>query len=930
MRRGWAPVLRIARRDAWRARGRSALILVMVALPVFALSFGAVLFRTGELDLDEELTRALGQTSYSVRAVAPETDILTQTPQGQVGGFSYEEDGAPADVTALVPAGTQVLTEASTDVTLETATGVGRAAWTETPAADPAFAGRWVLESGRAPTAEEEVLLTPALAERVGAGAGDSVVLTDPAATVTVVGTVRSLEAGRDRQSVVAPPGTLAAVTGDDTYRLEPQELWAVDAPMAWDGVLALNERGVVVLSRAVALDPPPRSEVPYYAAQDAFGSSPGLAGVLVMVIGAALVVSLAALEVMLLAGAAFAVGTRRQSRALALVAAAGGDRRDIRRVVLAGGLVLGAAAGLVGVAAGVLAALAASPFLWHLTGTDPGRFDLRPLELAPIALLGVVTGVLAAVFPARAAARQDVVAVLGGRRGEVRTRRRVPVAGLALFGLGVAASVVGSAWALALATGGEVESTSTTYVVAALIAGGAGLVVIGLVVLSPAVVGLAGRLARWLPLAPRLALRDATRHRSRTAPAVAAVLVAVSGSVALTMVVASDEDSNRRSYTAQLPDGYAAVDLSTYRTMPDGSGELEYASADLVAAAVSAHLPVVEAQALDATARCFDESCAQVSPVPPEENSCPLWDEPGPYPNEQEAAMADDWRCTSGVELASFQALGGNDPVADAATLESIAGTELPAEAVQVLDSGGIVTSWRALVLDGTAQFEQFAPGAFEQPSDAVDDGGDPEPTEVVDLPAVWVEDLPFTTVLSPGAADELGMDVVTGALVLRLDRLPTQAEEDAAAAALETVGLESYALVVERGYVSDFTAGLVALVVASAVITLGAAGIATGLAQADARADHATLSAIGAAPRIRRGLAGAQALTITVLGTGLGVAAGLVPGIAFIAAVGRWELVWPWPSLLTIVVVVPVLAGAAAWLCTRSRLPLTRREAL
>lgn len=65
-------------------------------------------------------------------------------------------------------------------------------------------------------------------------------------------------------------------------------------------------------------------------------------------------------------------------------------------------------------------------------------------------------------------------------------------------------------------------------------------------------------------------------------------------------------------------------------------------------------------------------------------------------------------------------------------------------------------------------------------------------------------------------------------------------------------------------------------------------------------------------------------------MLGTGLGVAAGLVPGIAFIGAVGRWELVWPWPSLLTIVVVVPMLAGGAAWLCTRSRLPLTRREAL
>lgn len=51
-------------------------------------------------------------------------------------------------------------------------------------------------------------------------------------------------------------------------------------------------------------------------------------------------------------------------------------------------------------------------------------------------------------------------------------------------------------------------------YVAAVLIAGGAGLAVVGLVVLSPTVMGLAGRLGARLPLAGRLAMRDAARHR--------------------------------------------------------------------------------------------------------------------------------------------------------------------------------------------------------------------------------------------------------------------------------------------------------------------------------------------------------------------------------------------------------------------------------
>ena len=46
---GWRPALLIARRDALRHRGRSILVLVMISLPVLAVSAAAVVIKTAEV-----------------------------------------------------------------------------------------------------------------------------------------------------------------------------------------------------------------------------------------------------------------------------------------------------------------------------------------------------------------------------------------------------------------------------------------------------------------------------------------------------------------------------------------------------------------------------------------------------------------------------------------------------------------------------------------------------------------------------------------------------------------------------------------------------------------------------------------------------------------------------------------------------------------
>ena len=61
------------------------------------------------------------------------------------------------------------------------------------------------------------------------------------------------------------------------------------------------------------------------------------------------------------------------------------------------------------------------------------------------------------------------------------------------------------------------------------------------------------------------------------------------------------------------------------------------------------------------------------------------------------------------------------------------------------------------------------------------------------------------------------------------------------------------------------------------------------------------------------------------------LGVAAGLVPAVALLLALGEpgrpYPFVLPWTNLLVTAVLVPLVAALAAGLLTRRRLPMVRR---
>ncbi|MDP3889612.1 FtsX-like permease family protein, partial [Nocardioides sp.] len=495
---GWRPVLRLARRDALRARGRSILVLVMIALPVLGVVAADIVIRTVDVSGAEALERRMGAAD-AVVSVDPYAGDVAQTfdPDRGFWASGDERTGAPPgpdDVRRVLGRDVRTLERHVGSVRVTVDKGSSSPEGVELDLLDPLAAGLFDLTEGRLPEAGDEVAVNGELARR-GPGLGE-VLDVAGVGDRRVVGLVESTSS-TGYPFVVGGLGSLGLAQQAESRGHQ----WLIDGgPVTWDEVRALNTLGAVVLSRAVLEDPPPSSELPEEVAW-----SGGTDGALVAIIG--LIVAMALLEIVLLAGPAFAVTARRQARTIALMTASGATPAQARRVVLANALVLGSAAAVAGVVLGVVAAAVALPIAQRFSGDRFGPFEVAWVDLTVIGLFGLLSAFLAAMVPAWIASRQDVVAVLAGRRGDRRPSLRSPLVGVLLLAGGVASAAYGAL----TGAGGEI------FIAAAAIPAVLGMILL----VAPVLVGLA-RLSRPLPLTLRYAVRDSARHRTRTVPAVA------------------------------------------------------------------------------------------------------------------------------------------------------------------------------------------------------------------------------------------------------------------------------------------------------------------------------------------------------------------------------------------------------------------------
>lgn len=824
--------LRIARRNAWRSRGRSALIMVMIGLPVFVITAMLTLTETMSLTPQEGLVAELG-TADARLVQTPEGTVLHQQ-QPNTASWTGGDDGAAApelgaaEVAALLGPGTRLIPFSTGVLRL----GTERVDAMETDLRDPLTRGMLTLSEGRFPAARE-VAVTPALGLRPG-----DLLHPSGAAALTVVGVVEHPHRPSLRQ-VVGP--NLPLASSDEFWSpLGYGTGWLADTPtpVTWTDVPALNRAGLFVTSRATLTDP---AADPARASASDVQAMVGIGAMVIMVV----------LEIVLLAGPAFAVGLRRRRRELAEIAAQGGSAGHLRTIVLADGLVLGGAAAFVATVLGIGAgALGASVVARWVGQIGPPGVPWAPV--LGVAALGLLTGLVAALVPAVQAARQNTATVLAGRAPAVADRPGWPLVGAVLVLAGLGATVVarrqpGSVWVLASAV----------------------LVLLGLVVLTPWLVGYTGRPAARLRLPLRVSVRDAVRHRSRTASAVAAVMAVTATVVAVGIGTYSEYMDRRDAYTSARPTGMLAI----------WGGNMGDATWSRLRAETGRQLPGVPLaagyQAKDAQGHRY--------------------------------ALRYTVRW-NGTRTRRTAAIG------DQALLRLLQGRHDP-QAAAALASGKAVVFDSTAVRDGKLALRASStsgparklevPAVLATPADEHQGGAL--------LPRALIEQAGFSTAERQlYAMYRLPADSTLGRDLAKLTSRVTIASEE--------------------GYRNVPDPGLWGWLVGALVLVVGGTLAATRLAAADMRPERATMMAIGAPPGTLRMVVAGQALYISGLGALVGLVAGTVTGVALTrpmttrGAGDPATIAIPWPFVIAVVVGLPVLATVAA-LITRTRLPLARR---
>jgi putative ABC transport system permease protein len=901
----WRVALRLARRDALRSKGRTILVAAMVGIPVLLVGVLSTVYHTDRVSVRESLPERLGASQAMIQPQG--RSPISQSPDLSSYGFNDAPGASQQPWTAAeiqrLTGGRLLPTEAGT-VRLSHGTAPSidavQTGARELDATDPAARGAVRRLTGRLPRQAGDIAVTARLAHD-GFGVGTTAYDAANGRSVRVVGTYTSQSMGTRDEQILGLPGALLAPGSAADGSRTASYLLVRSTPVTWAEVQRLNATGLTVLSRDVVEHPPANSSL---APDQRVSRDRSLLAIVSLALVSIVI------EIVLLAGPAFAVGVRRRQRDLALLAAAGSTPRDVRRTVLAQAVILGAGAALIG----AVAALPVSVLvirIFRARGDAFGPYDWRPLELLAAVVIGGLAALLAALVPAIQAARSDVATVLAGRRGTVTSRRGWPVFGLALLALST-----GVIFWRGTHAGGELWVEAGTIGLA-----------LGGVACTPWMVGRVGTLATRLPLPLRLAVRDAARQRGRTAPAVAAIMASVIGITALAIGAASNFAQERQTYQPKLGLGGAIVRVPA---SSDGGPSATQPGPEAVAHAVDTVLPGRQTFLIDdvgLTILATDGTTLPTRVVSVVPRGCTPADVVTPGDSTKQSCANPGGAVNSQFDTAAM----------DPAALQAL-GTTLDAHAQQVLKSGGVLVASASLISGGHVELVKS-----DQASDGTATIAGTVTVPAAALPRPGKQALfAGRLVMTAQTARGLGAHLQPSALAIAGPTLTAAQETRLSNLEGSIGGADVY---VERGYHDDYSVIFILLAVLGGLMVLVGSLTATGLALAESRPDLATLGAVGAAPRTRRIVGGAQAVVIGLMGTALGVALGFVPGIAVTWPLTAQNFVCdgqaqcvrgggpvitiPWLLLGIIVIAVPVVAGLVAGLFTRSRLPMIRRLA-
>jgi putative ABC transport system permease protein len=355
------------------------------------------------------------------------------------------------------------------------------------------------LVSGSYPASPGQVALTSQIASRYSAHVGGP--WHAGGTTWRVTGIVQNPSNLSDKFALVAP--------GQVTH---PSQVTMLLGPAAAQAIN--NNSGTVPGVRAATVTLP-----------NGFtgGLSPAVAVLLVEVLGLAFIG--------LLSVASFSVMAQRRLRALGMLSAIGATERNLRLVMIAGGLVTGVVGALAGAALGLAAWFAYAPTLQRDTGHVVDAAHLPWWAFAIGVLFAVATSALASRRPAKTMAAVPVVAALSGRPAPSRAVHRSAVPGAIVFAIGLACLALSGG--LTAVDGGNGPTAKPLVLLAGLVVTITGTCLLAPLAISVLAAGAGGR----LPVAIRIALRDLVRYRARSGAALAATTFAVFLAMAICIV---------------------------------------------------------------------------------------------------------------------------------------------------------------------------------------------------------------------------------------------------------------------------------------------------------------------------------------------------------------------------------------------------------
>ena len=573
---------------------------------------------------------------------------------------------------------------------------------------------------------------------------------------------------------------------------------------------------------------------------------------------------------------AGFSVMAQRRLRALGLLSAIGATERNLRLVMIAGGVAVGMAGALTGAVLGLAAWFACVPVLQQAAGHVVDAANLPWWAFAIGVVLAITTSVLAARRPARTIARVPVVAALSGRPAPPKPVHRTVLPGVIVFAVGVACLAFSGGLAGVAGQGHAGQGR------ALLLLGGLVAVIVGIVLLAPPAIGML-RASSRLPVAIRIALRDLVRYRARSGAALAAITFAMFAAMGICLVASIKFDDP----LAWSGPNLSSSQLIIYTQQSQGGGLIAHLSG-----AQAARLGV---QVSSLAASLHTRSVPLESPVTLSQAGTPQ-NSPSNFTGTVYVATP-QLLATYGIKAS--QIAPGADILTMRPGLAGVPHLEMTWSTTQSPGQGPPCTLSNDCLASPVIQTVSSLPGGTSAPN----------------------------TVITQYAVSKYHLQPSLSGWLIQAPA-PLTATQISAARQLTL----AYGVTAEtKSGAPDLGEFANAATALGIVIALGVLAASVGLIRSETAPDLRTLTATGAGSTTRRMITAATAAALGVLGAILGLAGAVIAGLAWAhSSLSAMFGDLPLSDVLILLAGLPLAAAAGGWLLAGREPPVIARQPL